>query len=128
MMFPRHIPHRRLAGLLLALSAITAQAQQPDVYRPITAKELLAGFMEGGLAPWVQDPAQRASLSTFMATAYVLGAADSAKGRQWCPVQDARVSVLLDPVMDYLADLPSARQDEDAAKIVVEALGKNNPC
>ncbi|MGE8615565.1 MAG: hypothetical protein ACN6PF_24940 [Achromobacter veterisilvae] len=82
---------RGLAGLSLVLSTMAAQAQQSEVYRPITAKELLAGFMEGGLASWVEDTAQRSSLSTFMATAYVLGTADSVKKHQWCPEQDVRI-------------------------------------
>lgn len=128
MRFRHRIPYRNLAGLVLALSAMAAQAQQPEVYRPITAKELLAGFMEGGLATWIQDPVQRSSLSTFMATAYVLGTADSVKGQQWCPGQDVRMETFSERVMDYLADLPQARQEESAAKIVAEALGKAYPC
>jgi hypothetical protein len=128
MMLRSHNMRHGLAGFSLVLCTMAAQAQQSEVYRPITAKELLAGFMEGGLASWVEDPAQRSSLSTFMATAYVLGTADSVKGHQWCSEQDVRIDALSAAVMDYLADLPQTRHQESAAKVVAEALGKAYPC
>jgi len=105
-----------------------AARQPPDIYRPVTAGELYSGIMEGGLAPWVQDPAQRTALSTFMATAYVMGTADSVRGKKWCPGQHVHIQVLTDTVLDYLADLPRSRQAEDAATIVAEALGRSYPC
>src|SRR3546814_19463817 len=56
-----------LAALALVLAAAPAAAQQAEIYRPVTARDLYAGIMEGGLASWVQDPVQRTALSTYMA-------------------------------------------------------------
>ncbi|MCD0504522.1 Rap1a/Tai family immunity protein [Bordetella petrii] len=123
---------RRLATLVLgAVSAASiAYAAQPpaEPYRPITAQELYDGIMQGSLASWVKDPAQRTMLSTLMATSYILGIADSATGKQWCPASGLDMEAMPAPVLDYLADLPEARRSEPAAGIVVEALGKAYPC
>lgn len=124
-------PPRLLAALAFALAASTAAAapaQQPSPYRPITAQELYDGIMSGGLAAWVKDPAQRTMLSTLMATSYILGIADTANGKQWCPASDLDMEAMPAPVLDYLGDLPEARRSEGAAGIVVEALAKAYPC
>lgn len=120
--------HRHLAALALVLATVPAAAQQAQAYRPVTAKDLLAGIMEGGLASWVQDPVQRTALSTYMATSYILGVADNAKGKRWCPTPGLDGRVMSEAVLGYLADLPKARQSENAATIVAEALGKAKPC
>ncbi|MBV7483432.1 Rap1a/Tai family immunity protein [Bordetella sp. BOR01] len=120
--------HRHLAALALVLAAAPAAAQQAEIYRPVTARDLYAGIMEGGLASWVQDPVQRTALSTYMATSYILGAADGAKGKQWCPAPDLDGRVMSEAVLNYLADLPQARLSENASVIVTEALGKAHPC
>lgn len=128
MKFRRPMRLRSLAGLVLGASMLSVQAQPSDAYRAITAKELLAGFMEGGLASWLEDPVQRASLSTFIATAYVLGVADSVSGSAWCPGDQMQTPAMLEPVLDYLADVPQDRQNDRAAKIVAQALSKAYPC
>ncbi|MEH2921333.1 Rap1a/Tai family immunity protein [Samsonia erythrinae] len=114
--------------VLSALAATPVVAQSSGIYHPITARELYLGIMEGGLASWVQDPAQRSALSTAMATAYVLGTADSQRDKKWCPNQRVHIQAMTETVLDYLADLPQNRQEEDAATIVSEALGKSYPC
>jgi len=122
---------RRLAVLALApaVAAAPAAAQPPEeAYRPITAAELYAGIMEGGLASWVRDPAQRTTLSTAMATSYILGVANSAQDSQWCPAAGLGVAAMAATVLDHLADLPQGRQQESAAAVVAEALGKTYPC
>lgn len=128
MMFRRPVRLRFLAGLVLGAAMLSVQAQPTEAYRAITAKELLAGFMDGGLAAWLEDPVQRASLSTFIATAYVLGVADSVSGSVWCPGDQMQTPAMLEPVLDYLADVPQDRQDVNAATIVAQALGKAYPC
>ena len=124
----RLIFHRYLAGFALILAAFSATAQQPEAYRHVKAGELYAGIMEGGLASWVQDPAQRTMLSTAMATSYMLGVANSTQNTQWCPKDMVEVQVISGAVLDYLADLPENRHSENAATVVGEALGKRYPC
>lgn len=128
---------RRLSMLVLALAAVPAFAQQvpsepPPVeqqpYRAITAKELLGGVMDGSLAAWVKDPAQRTMLSTLMATSYILGSADSRKDIAWCPPKDLPIEAVSQKVLDYLADLPPAKQEENASRMVTEGLSKAYPC
>ena len=121
---------RLLAALAFMLATVPAAAQQPSPspYRPVTAQELYAGIMDGSLASWVQDPAQRTMLSTLMATSYILGIADSANGKQWCPSSGLDMEAMPAPVLDYLARLPEARRSEGAAGIVIEALAKAHPC
>jgi len=121
---PLHV----LAAAALALAMAPAAGQPEQSYRPITAQALYEGIMDGGLADWVEDPAQRTMLSTFMATSYILGVADDARGRQWCPPADLGIQPMVGAVMDHLADLPEARRSEDAAAVVGEALGKAHPC
>ncbi len=120
--------HRYLAVFALVLATFSAAAQQPEAYRPVTAGELYAGIMEGALASWVKDPAQRTMLSTAMATSYMLGVANSTQGRQWCPKETLDVQAVSGAVLDYLADLPENRHSENAATVITEALGKRYPC
>jgi hypothetical protein len=110
------------------LAALPAAAQQSETYRPATAGEIYAGIMEGALASWVQDPAQRTTLSTAMATSYIIGVADSARNRQWCPKQPPSIQALSGVVLDYLADISEARRSENAAAVIAEALGRAYPC
>lgn len=123
---------RHLIGFPLLLAALSAAAQQPETYRPVTAGELYGGIMEGGLegglASWVHDPAQRAALSSFMAMSYILGVANSTQNQQWCPKRPPEVRALSSAVLDYLADLPRKRHTENAAVVVIEALRKASPC
>ncbi|MGR4897356.1 Rap1a/Tai family immunity protein [Stenotrophomonas sp. LARHCG68] len=84
--------------------------------------------MEGGLASWVQDPAQRTMLSTSMAISYIVGVADSSRNRLWCPKELPDMGSLSGGVLDYLADLPRKRYAENAAVVVAEALSKDYPC
>lgn len=138
MLLPERRAHPRLRLAALALGTALAAAapaaaaasadRQPAPYRPISAQELYDGIMQGGLASWVEDPAQRTMLSTLMATSYILGIADSAAGKQWCPASGLDTEAMPGPVLDYLADLPEARRSEPAAGIVVEALGRAHPC
>lgn len=127
-----HGKYPRLRGLLMALTLVMATSpvagQESDRYQPLTAEGLYEGIMNGSLASWVEDPADRTMLSTLMATSYILGVADSSRGKQWCPVQETSAQTLAGPVLDYLADLPKPRYSEDAAAIVVEALAKVQPC
>lgn len=126
-LFRRHLC-RFLAAWALALPAAGALAAQASPYRPIAAQELYAGIMDGALAAWVEDPAQRTMLSTLMATSYILGIADSAIGKQWCPATDLDMESMPAPVLDYLGRLPAARQTEGAAGVVLEALAQAHPC
>ncbi|MBV7483466.1 Rap1a/Tai family immunity protein [Bordetella sp. BOR01] len=121
-------PPRLVAALAFALATGAAMAQPPSPYRPITAQELYAGIMDGGLASWVQDPAQRTMLSTLMATSYILGIADTTNGKQWCPSSTLDMEAMPAPVLDYLAHLPEERRAEGAAGIVIEALARAHPC
>jgi len=63
-----------------------------------------------------------------MASSYILGVADNARGKRWCPTPGLDGRVMSEAVLGYLADLPKARQSENAATIVAEALGKAYPC
>ncbi|HYG44625.1 MAG TPA: Rap1a/Tai family immunity protein [Bordetella sp.] len=121
-------PPRLAVALAFTLVAGAAAAQQPAPYHPITAQDLYAGIMDGGLASWVEDPAQRTMLSTLMATSYILGIADTTNGKQWCPSSTLDMEEMPAPVLDYLAHLPEARRAEGAAGIVIEALARAHPC
>lgn len=110
----------------MGLSPDTAFAS--DSYRAITAEELYKGIMDGQLAAWVQDPAERSVLSTSMATSYMIGVGDATRGKAWCPDKDFTIQRLSESVLDYLADLPKGRYSEDAAVIVSESLARVRPC
>lgn len=130
MVMYKNIPtfYRYIAVLVLILSIFSASAQQFEAYRPVTAEELYAGVMEGGLASWVQDPVQRTVLSTAMATSYILGVANSTQNVQWCPKEPPDMQAISVSVLDYFGDLPKSRQSENAAKVIAEALSKGYPC
>lgn len=128
------LPHRRgmrafcIAALsFVALSAPVA-AQESNSYRAITAKELFEGIMDGSLASWVEDLGERTALSSYIATSYIWGVADNTKGKGWCPVPPLAVQDLAETVLNYLGDLPEARQSEDASVVVAESLSKAYPC
>lgn len=113
---------------VLALASAPVAAQEVEQYRPIIAKELYDGIMSGGLASWVEDPAQRTALSTYMATSYIWAVADSTQGKQWCLTPPLDLVKMAESVLNYLSDLPESRQSEGAAPVVAEALGKAYPC
>jgi hypothetical protein len=120
-----------MAPVLVQAQAPTQPRQRPgpDVkYLPLTAQDVLSGIMDGGLAPWIEDPARRTMFSTTIASSYIFGVADSANGTQWCAPAGLNAQDLMKPVLDTLNDLPKERQSERASKVVIEALGKAYPC
>ena len=115
-------------AVTLALVSAPVAAQPVEQYRPIVAKELYDGIMSGGLASWVEDPAQRTALSTYMATSNIWAVADSTQGKKWGLTPSLDLVKMAESVLAYLDELPTSRQSEGAAVIVAESLGKTYPC
>jgi len=115
-------------GLAMAF-ADQSTAQTADLsYRPMTAKEILTGIDDGSLAAGPIDEARKRELSTARATAYILGVADSAVGRQWCRPQSLSIPDLAATVYSYLTALPEKGLGDPAASVVIRALAAKYPC
>lgn len=128
--FRPSLPVRALAGVVLvAALAAPGIAQTSDpAYRPMTAKELLAGIDEGSLAAGPADDPGTRKISTDRATAYIVGVADSAVGRRWCRPQGMPFSDLAVAVYGYLSALPEKSLGAPAASVVTRALAAKYPC
>ncbi len=117
------------AGLTFACQGIASAADDVP-YKPITAKELFAGINDGALAVPGEsaDRARQWELSTARATAYILGVADRAGGREWCAPKSLSGADMFAAVYHYLEGLPEQRLADPAAGIVTSALAKAYPC
>lgn len=108
-------------ALMLLCFAPMAQAQQRDWL--MSGAELLQA-LRGDLAPEIRDDRQRRVISSARASAYIMGVADAVRGAPGCPRAPMLPHEMSDRVHTFLSDLPPARLQQGAARLVAEAL----PC